>query len=305
MTRARLRSLLPLAALACLSVACSYQSDTNSAEPAVPVLGRTTGLAHPESARYDSVADVYYVSNINGDPSAHDDNGFIDVVSADSFKVLLTLAHGGSDGVSLSAPKGLALTGDTLWVADIDTVRAFDKHNGKPLATIDLVPFHAAFLNDVAVGPDGAVYVTDTGTGDTTHADGNMIFRIAGGRATVALATPALDDPNGITWDPLLKRFLLAPGGTELQTWALGEKEPRPLITGPGTYDGIEALPDSSILVTSWADSTLHVVRDGVMSAWIPGLSAPADIGVDTRRHVVAVPRLEGNEVEYFRVAGG
>lgn len=291
---------LCLAPLLAVTAGCSSHLATNSTASVKP-LGITAGLSHPESVRYDSVSDVYYVSNINGDPSAHDGNGFIDVVSADSFKVILELVHGGPN-TALSAPKGMAISGDTLWVADIDTVRAFDKHSGDVLATVDLAPFHAAFLNDVTIGGDGAVYVTDTGTGDSTDATGNVIYRITGGKATVALATPELAQPNGITWDATGQRFLLAPGGRSVQTWTPPQKTPVPLITGPGTYDGIELLADGRILVTSWADSALHAISDGVMSTMISGLNGPADIGVDTRRQVVAVPRLMDDRVEYFRI---
>ena len=300
MVRPQLRRLSSLLLLTTAASACSSHFATKSTA-SVPPIGVTLGLSHPESVRYDSVADVYYVSNIDGDPSAHDDNGFIDVVSADSFKVILTLARGGTD-IHLSAPKGLAISGDTLWVADIDTVRALDKHDGHVLATVDLVPLNASFLNDVAIGGDGAVYVTDTGTGDTTHATGNVIYRISGGHAAVALATPDLAQPNGITWDALGQRFLLAPGGRAVQTWTPGQKTPVTLINGPGTYDGIELLSDGRTLVTSWADSALHVISDGVMSTMVSGLNGPADIGVDTRRHVVAVPRLMDDRVEYFRI---
>lgn len=286
--------------LACAAAACSYHRATKSTASVRPV-GVTLGLAHPESVRYDSATDVYYVSNINGDPSAHDGNGFIDVVSADSFKVILTLVHGGTNE-QLSAPKGIALVGDTIWVADIDTLRAFDKHDGHSLGVVDLVPLHAVFLNDVAIGGDGAVYVTDTGSGDSSATGGNVIFRVAGGKATVALATPALAAPNGITWDAANNRFLLAPGGKSIQTWSPGQKAPAPFIVGPGGYDGIEVLADGRILVTSWADSALHVIRGGVMTTWIRGLNGPADIGVDTRRGIVAVPRLLDDRVEFFRL---
>ena len=42
----------------------------------------------PESVRYDPELDVFFVSNINGNPSQHDGNGFIAVVRADSTGVV-------------------------------------------------------------------------------------------------------------------------------------------------------------------------------------------------------------------------
>lgn len=287
--------------LASASAAACFSRAHTSSGPSLTPVGETTGLSHPESARYDSARNVFYVSNINGDPSAHDGNGFIDVVSADTYKVLRTLVQGGVDGAQLSAPKGLALSGDTLWVADLDTLRAFDVRSGHTLETISLTRLGATFLNDVTVGGDGAVYITDTGKGDA-DGSGSAIFRVHAGIARLALATPALAAPNGITWDAIGQRFLLAPGGKAIQTWVPGEPAPVPLMNGPGGYDGIEILPDRTMLVTSWADSALHRIRAGVMTPVVRGLSGPADIGIDTRNGVVAVPRLLENRVEYFRL---
>src|ERR1051326_3673129 len=72
-----------------------------AASPASPAkLGETGGMKTPESVRYDPELDVYYVSNINGNPSQHDGNGFIDRVRADSTGVLTMLAEGGKNGVT-------------------------------------------------------------------------------------------------------------------------------------------------------------------------------------------------------------
>ena len=99
--------------------------------------GRTAtvnGFKTPESVRYDSAGDVFYVSNINGSPVAKDNNGFISRMKPDGTIDSLELIAGGRNGVTLNAPKGLALIGDTLWVADIDAVRAFNVRTGAVVA---------------------------------------------------------------------------------------------------------------------------------------------------------------------------
>src|SRR2546430_31873 len=37
------------------------------------------------------------------------------------------------------------------------------RHTGAPLANLDFAPLGAVQLNDVAIGPDGKIYITDTG----------------------------------------------------------------------------------------------------------------------------------------------
>jgi sugar lactone lactonase YvrE len=218
-------------------------------------------------------------------------------------------AEGGKGGVRLDAPKGIATTADQLWVADIDVVRVFDKRTGKPLKTISLKAQKATFLNDIAVGGDSALYVTDTGIafdakGGMTHPGVNRIFRIAlaGDKITEAATGDPLANPNGIAWDASNKRFVLAPfAGKDVQAWTPGQA-PTKLAEGPGQYDGIEVLRDDRILVSSWADSSVYSVRDGKMTKIISMVSAPADIGVDTKRGVLAIPRFDQNQVEFWKL---
>jgi sugar lactone lactonase YvrE len=284
-------------------------ADSAKAAPAAAAkLGETSGLQTPESVRYDPELDVYYVSNINGNPSRKDGNGFIALVRADSTGLpIKMLVEGGKNGAKLDAPKGLALVGDTLWVADIDHMRAFNRRTGAPVADIDLSAQKATFLNDVAVGGDGAVYVTDTGIafddkGAVSHPGTDQLFQIAGRKVT-AIKADSLNSPNGITWDAANNRFVLGPfSGKAVQTWKPGDKATATLVNGPGTYDGVEVLKDGRILVTSWADSTVDVIQNGALSKLIGGVAGPADIGVDTKRMVVAVPRFNDNKVEYYKI---
>ena len=284
-------------------------SAASASAPAVSrKLGETTGLNVPESVRYDPDLDVYFISNINGNPSQKDNNGFIARVRADSTgSAPAMLVEGGKAGVTLNAPKGMAIKGDTLYVADIDALRMFNKRTGASLGSVDMRGQKATFLNDVAVGPDG-IYVTDTGIlfdakGGMTHPGVNRIFRIAGKTVTEAAKGDSLGNPNGIAWDAAGNRFVLAPfGGNSVQTWTSGQAAPANMIAGPGQYDGIEVVPQG-ILVSSWADSAVHIIHGGVhMATLVPNVSAPADIGVDTKRNVVAIPRFNDGKVEYYSI---
>ena len=310
-------SVLVLAA--CKTEKTTPQDTTRAAASATPSadtasakkLGVLAQMKTPESAHYDADLDAWFVSNINGNPSQHDGNGYIVRVPAESTTTVTMFAQGGKNGVKLDAPKGIATTADQLWVADIDAVRVFDKRTGKPLKSISLKAQKATFLNDIAVGADSAVYVTDTGIafdskGAMTHPGVNRIFRIAlaDNKVTEAATGDSLENPNGITWDAAGGRFLLAPfGGKDVQSWKPGQA-PAKVADGPGQYDGIEILKDGRILVSSWADSSVYVYAPshGMLMKLVSGVSAPADIGVDSKRGVLAIPRFDQNQVEFWKI---
>jgi sugar lactone lactonase YvrE len=301
-------SLIALSALACAKDKPAADSTQLAIPGAATKLGETGGMKVPESVRYDAELDVYYVSNINGNPSQKDGNGFIARVRADSTSVMTMLVEGGKNGATLNAPKGMALRGDTLFVADIDALRMFNRRTGASLGSVSLTAQKATFLNDVAVGPDG-IYITDTGIvfdakGAMSHPGVNHIFKVVGKTVTLVASGDSLANPNGIAWDAANGRWLLAPfGGTNIQTLSPGHLELGTLTTGPGGYDGIEVLANGNVLVSSWQDSTVWIAHGGThMMPLIKHVSAPADIGVDTKRNVVAVPRFNDAKVEYFRI---
>jgi sugar lactone lactonase YvrE len=298
-----------------MSAACAKEqpaADTTVADSttaATQKIAETTGLDVPESVKYDAELDVWYIANINGNPTAKDNNGWIARVHADSTGTVTRLVEGGRNGATLNAPKGIALRGDTLYVADIDAVRMFNRRTGAVIGSVDLTSQGAVFLNDVAVGPDG-VYITDTGVrfdaqGGMTHpANSDRVFKLVGRRVTDAFRGDTLSRPNGIAWDEAGKRFIIVPfGGNSLWAWTPGGAAPTALVSGPGQYDGVEVLSNGNLLVSSWADSTVHVVHGGShMMAAIRNVPAPADIGVDTKRNVVAIPLFNGGKVEYHKI---
>src|SRR2546425_883543 len=131
--------------------------------PAATKVAVVEGFLTPESVLHDPVQDIYFVSNINGGPTTKDNNGFISRVRPDGAVENLKFIEGGHNGVTLNAPKGLAIRGDTLWVADIDAIRAFDAKTGAARDSVSLASLGAVFLNDIAIAQTGALYITDTG----------------------------------------------------------------------------------------------------------------------------------------------
>jgi sugar lactone lactonase YvrE len=257
------------------------------------------GFQTPESVMWDSTQDVYFVSNINGAPNAKDGNGYISVVDPAGTLRDSAFIKG------LNAPKGMALVHDTLWVSDIDVVRAFDARTGAPVATIP-VP-GAVFLNDVAAAPDGSVYITDTavrfGASGAEHVGTDQVFRIAPDRkVSVALKNDTLGRPNGIIWDGANQRFIIVPFGTgTLWAWKPGETRVTAIGTGPGQFDGVE-VAKSAIWVSSWADSSVYRYENGEGTNLIKGVPSPADIGYDAKRNRVLIPIFMGNRVEIWEV---
>ena len=75
----------------------------------VDILLQEVGFATPESVFYDKKNDRYLVSNINGNPTDADDNGFISIVSVDGKVENLKWIDGTAENIQLSAPKGMAV----------------------------------------------------------------------------------------------------------------------------------------------------------------------------------------------------
>jgi hypothetical protein len=298
-------SLVGIAALAVLAACSTSKSDNATPDTLANAtqsdstrpIATPSGFTQPEAVRYDPDQDVCFVSNFGpGDAQAKDNNGFISRLTPEGQIQQLQFIAGGKGGVTLHAPRGMFITGDTLWVADEDAVRGFNRRTGAPLATANFSAYKLGFLNDVAAGPDG-VYVTDTGT--------NTIYRISNGRVTVALKDTSLGAPNGITWDANARRFIVVPygGGSAIKSWTAGSKTLGEIgKSGATKYDGVEILSGDRVLVASQSDSSLHLFSGGVGRPIIRTGGAPADIAVDTKRNRVAVPFVDRNLVEIWKL---
>lgn len=297
-------TLIPLAAFAAL--ACS--GDRAATATNAPIAVVSEGLSTPESVLWDATRSVWYVSNINGSPLDKDDNGYILRLSADGAKLdSVPFINGADADITLHAPKGMALVGDTLWVADIDAVRAFNVNTGNAVTSLELGAQNATFLNDVALGGDGTLYITDSGIsfksdGSVAHTGKSRVFALSGRNAREAVVLPAESAANGIAFDAANNRWLIVGfNSPSVFAWTAGTDSVTVVGSGPGGGDGLVILNDGRALYSSWADSSLYVFEDGVSTKVGGGLNAPADLGYDPRRRLVAVPLFSDNRVEFWQ----
>jgi hypothetical protein len=298
--RAAIAVLVLLATSACPSNRRAQNSFTGGRHPGtIPIttpvpaaLTVITDLRAPESVLHDRERDVYYISNINGGMLTVDGNGFISRVDPKTMTVELHWIAGGLDG-----PKGMAIVGDTLYVSDILAVRKFDRRTGAPLGAIPLRG--ATFINDMTT--DGRnVYVSDTGIAmgpglEFLETGTDAIWKIAGDRAEKIASGRELRHPNGLDLvDGKLR--VVTFGSNEL--YELDGNRRRTILKFPGEQlDGLVHLPDGSPVVTSWEADEIFEANDGEVRAVLASIPSPADIGYDTKRHLLLVPRPMNNQV--------
>jgi sugar lactone lactonase YvrE len=279
------------------------------AAPAKPVLETPVavkeGIKVPESILFDAESDVYLVSNVNGAPLDADNNGYISKVAPDGKLVELKWIESGKKGATLNAPKGMAVVGDTLYVADISFVRMFDKKSGEPKGKVGIVG--ATFLNDIAAAPDGTIYVSDSGLKagkegfDPTGSD--AIFKVTPKGATKLIADKEqLGRPNGLLADDT-GVWVVTFGSGELYHVTKDGKKERAQTLPIGSLDGIARLPDGSILISSWAGSSvMRGMPGGTFEALITDVKSPADIAFDTKRNALVIPLFQADTVNIQKI---
>lgn len=284
------------AALSSLLLLALVLAATGLAQPGLTI--HDVGFATPESVLYLPGADVYLVSNINGAPTERDGNGFISRVSPDGTVLDLKWIDGASPDVTLDGPKGMAVSAGRLWVADVATLRSFDVNTGAPL---DAVPVPGAtFLNDVAAGPDGAIYVTDSGlTPDLQPSGSDAVYRYADGTLAAVARGAELDHPNGVTVLPSGDLMVVAFGGSGTVYHLRGGEKTDVRTLDANQLDGVLALPNGDVLVSSWgASEVLRLTTDGVVVE-AADVAAPADFGLDPGRDRLMIP-LFGSDAIVF-----
>jgi len=255
------------------------------------------GLATPESVEYYAAEDVYLVTNINGSPFEVDGNGFISKLKPDGSVIALKWIDGTNKGVTLNRPKGAAIAGKNLFVADGDQVQVFALPSGKQKKSITLKG--STFLNGITPGPGGSVYVTDSGYNEGFAANGtDAIYQVwANGKYRAILKDKEMGHPNGI-WDDKGRLVVNTFGSGKIFSVNKSGKQTAMPMPPNGGLDGLVKLKDGRLVTTSWGGSALYAMnKAGEYSVMADSLDAPADIGIDTKRNRILIPLFKLNKV--------
>jgi len=262
---------------------------------ALTPLWQLNNFDQPESVVSDASGQHLYVSNINGQPTQLNGKGYISKLSING-KVLQQHWLKGMD-----APKGMAIKGDTLYVADMQQVHVVSLSKGE-IITRFTAP-KAKMLNDITIGDDGSVYISDL--------LGGGIYRIKHHTMAMWFNPTQLPHPNGLLWQD---------GSLLVASWGLGMKgdfttqtpgsiykvsttKPSlvPLASAQqmGNLDGLTQA-GGSLYVSDWISGDLFKVAKGKREKLLtlnPGL---ADIS--SRNGLLFAPLMMDGVVRAWRI---
>jgi hypothetical protein len=241
-----------------------------------------TVLVKPESVLYDASSKSLFVSNI-GDMQK-EGMGSISKIGLDGKFIKRDWVKG------LTAPKGLGLYKNQLYVAETTTIAVIDVATAAVVKRITVEG--AGMLNDITIDAKGIVYVSDTPK--------NNVFKIENGKASLYLEN--MKSANGLLANGN-NLYILT--GTSLQK-ADENKKLTTLVDGiEGGADGIEMIKDHEFIVTGWAGVIYYVKDDGtkkVLSDTRDKKINSADLGYDPASKTIYIPEMSQNCVVAYKL---
>ena len=229
-------------------------------------------LAVPESVVYDEKRQVLYTSNIDGEPWADDKKGSLGKLGLDGSIIAAEWVTG------LSAPKGLALHGNFLYVGDMTEMVVVDVEKG--VIAMRIAMPGAKGLNDVAAAPDGTVYASDS--------LGKKLYVLRNDKPEIYIDN--LQGPNGVL---VHKGSLYLLDGKAAYRVA-DDRSLKPFSTDiDGVIDGLEPISDTEFLISTWQGTVSVIKADGTRETLLDTRAQKmnaADIGYDPKKKIVYVP---------------
>ncbi|MBE0652128.1 MAG: hypothetical protein IH595_14970 [Bacteroidales bacterium] len=260
-----------------------------TAQSLEPVWETPRVMQTPESVFYNSQDNLIYVSNINGNPTKKDGNGFISLLNPDGKIIKLKWVQQG-----LNAPKGMAMKGQYLYVTDIDRLAEIDIRNQK---IVNFYPAPGAeFLNDTQTGDNGMIYVTDTKKGAIYILDNNRLYPW--------IIDPLLKGANGLAWEN--GKLLVGTDDYLLQVDPTN-KTLKKLVPNKGGIDGLVPLGNGKYLVSDWAGK-IQIISPNEKSVILSNTTAEkinaADLGYIPGNKLVLIPTFFDNRIIAKQITG-
>ncbi len=237
----------------------------------------------PESVLYYAQEKILFVSNIDGKPDEKDLKGSISKLSLDGKKITHNWA------TNLSAPKGMGIFNQQLWVADLNEVVAIDLKNGK---IVQRIPVEGAvFLNDLTIDKTGTIYVSDSRTGKVHRIKDNKVTTFLEGQMNV----------NGLLVVDNTLYFAVKD--------ALWKTTPDKIITkiASGMDESTDGIvkTDRGLIVSCWNGVIYFINTDGSTTELLDTRaqkSNTADIGFDPLNNILYVPTFMKNKVVAYQL---
>ncbi len=250
------------------------------------LLWQTPDLPTPESVLYVEHEKSPYllVSLIDGQGDVVDGKGGV---------AKLTLTGDLIDKAwitGLNAPKGMAIYGKHLYVADITELVIIDINDAKVIKKIPVAD--SVFLNDVTVDASGVVYVSDTRT--------NKVHRYQDGK--IELYLDNVTSANGLK---SMGSHLIVGAGQEL---LLVDENKNRVVIAKGFesgIDGIEIAGRDEFIVSCWVGLIYYVDSKGRLELLIDSREQKintADIGYDPHNKHLFVPNFFKDTVTAYQL---
>ncbi len=260
----------------------SINSETG---PMLTLIWKTpSDLKIPESVIYTEEA--IYVSNINGSPTEENGEGFISILNKEGKIMQLKWITG------LNAPKGMGISGDRMYVADIHNLVEIDINNSKIIGIYQAEG--SKFLNDIAIDPQGRVYISDMKK--------DVIYRFADGKLEKWLESDLLVSPNGLFSD---HQNLMIGTKNRILKVNTESKSIESYIENTGGVDGLEAVGGGKYIFSDWLGH-IHIADPETKKVLLLDSTADkinaADINYIPSKQLLLVPTFLDNRIMAYHL---
>jgi sugar lactone lactonase YvrE len=257
---------------------------------------KISGLKMPESVVQATDGRVF-VSEING--FGVDGDGQISVIEAGQVKLF---AKG------LDDPKGLAIIGQTLYVADNKRILKLALSGPKQgqaevFAAATAFPVTPLFLNDLEADLAGNLYVSDSGD---LKGKGGAVYQI-NAQGQVRLLINGQQDkrilaPNGLLMDDTGDVLMVVDFASGiLYSYNLATKQLLDIAEGFGGGDGVVHHANGSMFVSDWKNGKVfRLDMNGEVTPLAATYQSAADIALTKDEKVLMVPDMKAGELDFI-----